>query len=94
MIKILDKIFILSLIAFLSLGALLVFSQLAGLLFQQGELIIKMNDLLAKPAFILSSVAGVLGFIIPAIKNKTSNILTEEEIEEQMLETGHAKVNA
>lgn len=94
MIKILDKVFIVSLIAFLSLGALLVFSQLAGLLFQQGELIIKVNDLLAKPAFILSSIAGVLGFIIPALKNKTSNILTEEEIEEQMLETSHSKVNA
>lgn len=93
MIKILDKVFIVSLIAFLSLGALLVFSQLAGLLFQQGELIIKVNDLLAKPAFILSSIAGVLGFIIPALKNKTSNILTEEEIEEQILETRHSKVN-
>ncbi|MCG7343741.1 hypothetical protein MHZ92_06325 [Sporosarcina sp. ACRSL] len=94
MIKILDKIFVFSLIAFLTLGALLVFSQLAGLLFQQGEFIIKVNDLLAEPAIILSAVAGVLGFIIPAIKNRTSNILTEEEIEEQLLETRHSKVNA
>ncbi|MFJ7970225.1 hypothetical protein [Psychrobacillus sp. NPDC096389] len=93
MMKVLDKIFIFSLIAFLSLGAILVFSQMAGLLFQQGELIIKVNDLLAKPAFILSSIAGVLGFIIPAIKNKTSNILSEEEMEEQIIETRHSGVN-
>ena len=93
MIKILDKIFVFSLIAFLTLGAVLVFSQLAGLLFQQGEFIIKVNDLLAEPAIILSAVAGVLGYIIPALKNKTSNILTEEEIEEQILETRHSKVN-
>lgn len=93
MIKVLDKIFIFSLIAFLSLGAILVLSQLAGLIFQNGELIIKVNELLAKPAFILSSIAGVLGFIIPAIKNKTSNILSDEEIEEQILETRHSEVN-
>lgn len=93
MIKILDKVFILSLIAFLTLGVILVFTQLAGLLFQQGELIIKVSDLLAKPAFILSAIAGVLGFIIPAIKNRTSNIISEEEIEEEQLVANHSKVN-
>ncbi len=94
MIKILDKAFILSLIGFLTLGVILVFTQLAGLFFQQGELIIKVSDLLAEPAFILSSIAGVLGFIIPAIKNRTSNILSEEEIEEEILVAKHSKVNA
>lgn len=93
MIKILDKVFILSLIAFLTLGVILVFTQLAGLLFQQGELIIKVNNLLAKPAFVLSSIAGILGFIIPAIKNKTSNVLSEEEIEEELLVANHSKIN-
>lgn len=93
MIKILDKVFIVSLIAFLLLGAILVIGQLAGLIFQQGELIIKVNDLLAKPAFILSSIAGVLGFIIPAIKHKTSNVLSDEEIEEEILTTKHSEVN-
>ena len=92
MLKILDKVFIVALISFLSLGFIIVFTQLLGLIIQNGELIIKVNDLLAEPAFILSAIAGVLGFLIPVIKNKSSNVLTEEELEEQLLEK-QTKVN-
>ena len=92
MSKILDKVFIVALISFLSLGFIIVFTQLLGLIIQNGELIIKVNDLLAEPAFILSAIAGVLGFLIPVIKNKSSNVLTEEELEEQLLEK-QTKVN-
>ena len=90
MVKLLDKIFILTLVAFLFLGGVIVFTQIAGLIFQQGEMIIKVNNLLAEPAFILSAIAGILGFIIPALKNKSSNILSEEEMDERNLEQSHS----
>lgn len=75
------------------MGAILVFGQLVGLIVQQGEFIVKVNNVLAKPTFTLSSMTGVLGFIITAIKKRSSNLLTDEEKEEKLLDKKiHKKV--
>lgn len=90
MIKTLEKLFIIALVGFLTLGAIIVFTQIIGLIIQQGQLIVSVNEILATPAFVLSSVAGILGFVITALKNKSSNVLSEEELEEQLLESKHS----
>ena len=62
--KMLTFLFKVCLILFLLGGTCLVFGQLAGLIFQNGELVTKSWDIFANPTFILSALAGLIGYIL------------------------------
>ncbi|MEI4771826.1 hypothetical protein WAX74_19680 [Psychrobacillus sp. FJAT-51614] len=86
MLKVLDKIFIISLLSFLLLGVIIVATQLLGLIMQNGNLIVIVNNNFATPAFVCSAIAGVLGFFIQVLKNRSFNVLSEEELEDLQIE--------
>ncbi|TDQ33432.1 hypothetical protein [Aureibacillus halotolerans] len=62
--NVLVKLFKICLVLFLAGGTCLVIGQLAGVIFQSGYLIEQSWDLFANPTFIISAVAGIIGFII------------------------------
>ncbi|MDT2048576.1 hypothetical protein ACR3I8_20640 [Priestia flexa] len=61
------------LLLFLAGGTCLVFGQLAGILFQKGYLIQKSWDIFATPTFMISALAGILGFILGYLPNEKLN---------------------
>ncbi|WP_226530743.1 hypothetical protein [Metabacillus niabensis] len=85
--KILIFLFKVCLILFLLGGTCLVFGQLAGLIFQNGDLVIKTWDIFANPTFILSALAGLIGFILGYFPKETcveEHIVTHQEEYEEM----------
>lgn len=75
------------LVLFLISGTCLVFGQLAGLLFQNGDLIIKTWDLFANPTFMISAIAGIFGFILgyyPKEKVAVENAYSSDEFNEEL----------
>lgn len=85
--KLLTVLFKVCLILFLLGGTCLVFGQLAGLIFQNGELVIKTWDIFANPTFILSALAGLIGFILgyfPKENSVEEHIVTSQEEYEEM----------
>ncbi|MBD8025056.1 hypothetical protein H9636_00160 [Ureibacillus sp. Re31] len=77
------------LLLFLIGGTCLVFGQLAGLLFQRGEWIVKSWEMFAEPTFMISAIAGIFGFIlgyypkkevtkVNEVEKSSSNELSEE----------------
>ncbi|MEK9198202.1 hypothetical protein [Ureibacillus sp. FSL E2-3493] len=67
------------LLLFLFGGTCLVFGQLAGLLFQKGEWIVKTWELFAEPTFMISAIAGIFGFILGYYPKKEVNEVNEVE---------------
>lgn len=59
----LDTIFVIGLVSFMVLGSILVFGQLVGAFTLNGALTIKSSDILAKPAFVIASITGLIGFL-------------------------------
>ena len=75
------------LILFLFGGTCLVFGQLAGLLLQNGDFVIKTWDIFANPTFILSALAGLIGFILgyfPKENIVEEHIVPFQEKDEEM----------
>ncbi|WP_404332257.1 hypothetical protein [Mesobacillus maritimus] len=73
------------LVVFLLGGTCLVFGQMAGLIFGNGDLIIYTWDIFAYPTFIFSAIAGVLGFILgylPKDKSTEVDMYSLEEFRE------------
>lgn len=52
------------LVLFLVCGTCLVLGQLTGLVFQNGNLIIKTWDVFSTPTFMISAIAGIFGYIL------------------------------
>ncbi|WOV87384.1 hypothetical protein QWT69_16275 [Sporosarcina oncorhynchi] len=65
-------VFNISLIIFISVGLLMVIGQMVGLLFMNSEVVLKSKDLLEFPAYLFSSIAAILGFILLYRKDKTA----------------------
>ncbi|WP_175638405.1 hypothetical protein [Metabacillus schmidteae] len=76
------------LILFLLGGTCLVFGQLAGLIFQNGDLVIKTWDIFANPTFILSAMAGVIGYILGYFPKEN---IAEEHIATSQEENGEMR---
>lgn len=57
------KIFTLCLLVFMIGGTILVAGQLAGIILQNGQLMIIASEYVGTPTFICASIAGILGFI-------------------------------
>lgn len=72
--KTLETIFKISLVLCLILGSILVLGQIGGLIFQNAKLIISSKALFAKPAFVLSAIAGLSSYLI----GKTKHVETED----------------
>ncbi|PMC34406.1 hypothetical protein CJ195_23430 [Bacillus sp. UMB0899] len=75
------------LILFLLGGTCLVFGQLAGLIFQNGDLVMKTWDIFANPTFILSALAGLIGYILgyfPKENIAEEHIITSHEANEEI----------
>ena len=60
---ILDRIFVVGLIAFLALGSVIVIGQLYGVITGNGALTIGMSDKLGKPTFYVATVVGLIGYV-------------------------------
>lgn len=85
--KIFAFLFKTCLLLFLISGTCLVLGQLAGLLFQNGDLIIKTWDLFANPTFMISAIAGIIGFILgyyPKEKMVEENTYSSDEFNEEL----------
>ncbi|MFC7688002.1 hypothetical protein [Ureibacillus sp. GCM10028918] len=68
-------------------GTCLVLGQLAGLLFQKGDWIIKSWELFANPTFIISAIAGIFGFILgyfPKEKANEETVYSSDEVSEEL----------
>lgn len=61
------------LLLFLVGGTCLVFGQLAGVLFQNGNLIVKSWEIFANPTFMISAIAGIFGFILGYLPKEIAN---------------------
>lgn len=75
------------LLLFIIGGTCLVFGQLAGILFQKGDWIIKSWELFANPTFIISAIAGIFGFILgyfPKEKVNEEAIYSSDEVNEEL----------
>ena len=60
---ILDRIFVVGLIAFFALGSVIVVGQLYGVITGNGALTIEMNASLGKPTFYVATVVGLIGYV-------------------------------
>lgn len=60
--KTVDVLFVIGVLAFMSLGTLIVIVQSYSILFLDGALAVKIMKLLGKPAFIIASITGLIGF--------------------------------
>ena len=77
-------LFKLSCVLFLLSGSLLVIGQIVGLLFLNGNLIMFSADTFGKPTFILSTFAGLFGFVlnyIPLNESVENRIQTTKQVE-------------
>ncbi|RKL63336.1 hypothetical protein DXT63_07065 [Thermoanaerobacteraceae bacterium SP2] len=61
--KILSTLFAVGVIVFMIMGTIIVVVQLFGVITLNGPLTINISGALAKPAFVVSAVTGLLGFI-------------------------------
>ena len=71
--KLLEKIFAIFLLLSIITALIMVIAQLLGLIILNGELIIKVNDILLTPAIILDSIFSGVAFILgyfPKYKDK------------------------
>ncbi|MEW9668121.1 hypothetical protein [Ammoniphilus sp. 3BR4] len=75
--KTLEFLFMICLILFLISGALLVIGQVVGVILQNGDIILLSEEILAKPSFILSAMAGVIAYILNNLKDKTQEDIKE-----------------
>lgn len=62
--KLIAFAFKICLVLFLVSGTCLVLGQLTGILFQNGNLVIKTWDWFSTPTFMISAIAGILGYIL------------------------------
>ncbi|WP_059104285.1 hypothetical protein [Shouchella shacheensis] len=69
MYRIMSLLFKIFLCGFLLLGMVIVTVQMVGLIIQSGDLVIAINEVLTKTAYILSAIAAVLGFLLHYMKN-------------------------
>ena len=72
---------------FLLGGTCLVFGQLAGLILQNGDLVIKTWDIFANPTFTISAIAGIFGFILnylPKDKIVEADMYSSDEFSEEL----------
>lgn len=60
--KLLNIIFVCGVIAFMSLGTVIVAVQAYSVLTANGNLAISINKTLAKPAFVIATITGLIGF--------------------------------
>ncbi len=75
------------LVLFLLGGTCLVFGQLAGLILQNGNLVIKTWDIFANTTFIISAIAGIFGFILnylPKDKIVEDDMYSSDEFSEEL----------
>lgn len=75
------------LLLFMIGGTCLVLGQLAGILFQKGDWIIKSWELFANPTFIISAIAGIFGFILgyfPKEKVDEERVYSSDEVSEEL----------
>lgn len=83
--KTLVALFKICFVTLLLSGSLLVFGQLAGVVLQNGELIIFSSDTFSKPTFVLSAIAGMIGFVLNYVPRKTP-MQSDEQIEKEEIE--------
>lgn len=62
--KVIAFLFKTCLVLFLIGGTCLVLGQLTGIVFQNGDLIVKSWDVFSTPTFMISAIAGIFGFIL------------------------------
>lgn len=60
---ILDRVFVVGLIAFFALGSVIVIGQLFGVITGNGALTIGMSQNLGKTTFYIATVVGLLGYV-------------------------------
>jgi len=60
---ILDRIFVVGLVAFLALGTVIVIGQLYGVVTGNGALTIGMAKTLGKTTFFIAAVVGLIGYV-------------------------------
>jgi len=60
---ILDRVFVVGLVAFLALGSVIVIGQLYGVVTGNGALTIGMAKNLGKPTFYIAAVVGLIGYV-------------------------------
>lgn len=65
-------VFNFTLILFIGIGILMVTGQVIGLVTTSSEFVIKSKEFLAMPAYIFSSLAAILGFILLYRKDQVS----------------------
>jgi hypothetical protein len=85
--KIIAFLFKTCLLLFLIGGTCLVLGQLAGVLFQKGNLIVKTWELFANPTFMISAIAGIFGFILgyyPKEKVDEEDVYSSDEFSEEL----------
>lgn len=77
------------LVLFLVSGTCLVLGQLTGVLFQNGNLIINAWDWFSTPTFMISAIAGILGYILGYFPKD----ITEEIVEHSSNEKNTNSLN-
>lgn len=60
--KLIKIIYLISLVGFISLGTIMVLGQLIGVIIQNGQLAVKLEEVLAKPAIMLSVICAFMSF--------------------------------
>lgn len=73
MVKFLEIIFVTFLGLSLITALVLVFTQLLGLIFGNGELMVQMNDLLLTPAIIFAAIFSGAAFVLGYTKKYQNN---------------------
>lgn len=58
------RLFKICLVSFLLGGTTLVLGQVLGVVLEDGELIVQVWNVVAKPTFVMSAVASLLGFVL------------------------------
>jgi hypothetical protein len=61
--KVLNALFVCGILAFMILGTIIVAVQLYSVIVANGTMAVKIMNALGKPAFIIASVTGLIGFV-------------------------------
>lgn len=61
--KALDTLFVCGVLAFMTLGTIIVAVQFYSIIVSNGALAISISKMLGKPAFIVATITGLIGFI-------------------------------